>query len=1171
MENDDSVTEFSSEFIAEAIHQGLTGLDDEAAHAIGAGLGAIMSDSPVTGAALGGLTGFLLKSGAAGFLAKNFATNKTEKIDTKLRDFAEEMQDADKRHQRIGAVVASQLTSFLPNGDKYAKAALQAGEGQYQELAGLLEDYQRDPELQAELEASVTRLLGKDGELQVSELQTLFGVDSTEKSLSLFFEFSKSLTAKKSIEAVDEVTEVQLAVNAISDELKVIHETVEEEFQQRLQSDLRDAGFVRLTPVYYRQYPPIPKQCYNRPFRLSEVSEGYAIERQLPETAPTETLSERLLMELKTGAPQLLTGPSGSGKSTVCKQVATKWHDRGHGAVLYREAQKTEFSQRGKLEAQISNLKSEGRVLVVVEDVLREEQSDVLNSIERYQQDEEVAFLCDARDADIETATKRMTAQQTSHSRRVRHLIPQFSHYPLPDPSLDDCRALIDCYQRATGDDVIYTADELCTRVEEQKDTKGGLLLLTYLLIHGSEDSHDPLTEHARATALRFECSNFATSNPIERDLRDVVADAALAVNVLNVSSLKFSPEFLFTLGYDRRRTERALSILEDEILFRAEESYSLRHELWSRIYLETVIDERGLSVMPRVCQLIEGILDLRDETYLKTLRTSFPDSKFLDSVDATPDSSVGVFITVLYKVGVDYPSLVQLFDSPRQPLVPIGDLPNDIEGTIRLTRASAAIGAGSLTDAVADLEAIISDTDFSIEQRSKAHLHKGDLATQSGEFDEAMDAYLTARSLLDSVNEPWLEISVLDSSGFVHQEIGETEKAIELHQRAFELAVENELEGFAFATANQVALACLEAGHIDTADEWLDIAESQLDENAIGGSVDSTLAGNQALLHIEKEAYTDAIRAAERAMKLYQERGDQIGVARSKQNIANALHSQYKNGDGELNGDLKRAEQLLSQAFDTFQDAEYYRDLQTVLHTLGSIYESQDEFENIKPYIKRIEQIPEGDEYIDLDEVQRALSPPDNHLPAREPFLSGLVCVRAAFESGEVQDSKTTTLEQALKKFVKAIEHAETHEPRCTQYDIGHRARVFKTAIVILIDGETEASLQDLDLVEQSRLYSIEEILYDTITQHLEPNQYSTLLEKSSGIHPNSSSEIAAVAARYLCTALIYGASVVDPIRSLPRQEDGYGNLVEIEGIQSGGADVTDSGVETTEDDCHE
>jgi hypothetical protein len=102
---------------------------------------------------------------------------------------------------------------------------------------------------------------------------------------------------------------------------------------------------------------------------------------------------------LLAGDDVALLGPPGSGKSTRCKQAAVRWHERGDGAVLYRETGSGQpFGAVGALEAAIES--DPGHTLVVVEDAVKRGANAIFDVMQAVSGREDVSVLLDARESE---------------------------------------------------------------------------------------------------------------------------------------------------------------------------------------------------------------------------------------------------------------------------------------------------------------------------------------------------------------------------------------------------------------------------------------------------------------------------------------------------------------------------------------------------------------------------------------------------------------------------------------------------------------------------------------------------------------------------------------------------------------------------------------------------
>ena len=422
------------------------------------------------------------------------------------------------------------------------------------------------------------------------------------------------------------------------------------QFGEGLPAPLRSQGFERVDSAYFENRSTIdPATSLRAGLKLPEVAAGYAVDRARETEDGRESVTDYLYEQLRTGEDLLLVGPPGSGKSTICKQVAYRWFHDQEGVVFYRE------SGQGKPFEDVQQLASvlereSGRPLVVVEDAIRTDASEIFEVMGQFE--DEVAFLFDAREAEW------YDGEEMSNTATVE-VVPRESVSTVQVPQLDDQERqnIVDTVSSVVGDvSGLYEDDD------DVEETETIFLFFHRLarsidLLEGIDDeTPTTLDEHVDSLRHRLE----------ERG--ETALNVGLLVNVLNAAEIPVYPEYLYTLGQEGRREEirQAIETLRGEVLFEAEaDAYRTVHGTWSvrflTRFLAAVGEERTQAMVAKAAR---ALLSLAESAELRerVARQSDERRSVLADVTTSPTDWADDIVEQLFALGVSYPKLSGLF-----------------------------------------------------------------------------------------------------------------------------------------------------------------------------------------------------------------------------------------------------------------------------------------------------------------------------------------------------------------------------------------------------------------------------------------------------------------------------------------------------------------------------
>lgn len=630
------------------------------------------------------------------------------------------------------------------------------------------------------------------------------------ESMHLFFERVEGTDLGKTLEREVDI-KIAEAVDAIDSSLT----TIKQRIHRQEDAALRNKGFDRLDPLYFRRRDPHdPITSWRTGFDLVDVAAGYALDRQRPadEDGERQLITEQVIGRLQDGENVAVVGDPGSGKSTVCKQVAHRWHDLGIGEVFYRESEGApQFDGRGTL---INAIRAAGgEVLVVSEDAADEEVTEFYRVVKEFQNHPDVSFVVDARKSEWEAADDR------HGSAGLESMRASFREVAMPLFDREETRRMIAHFEFVTDSEVRRSLDQLFKDVK--RADVGRPLFLSHELIQSVlGESQVP----AGVSAFEFEVREAFRKMDNVGDNKKLSHLIGMMINILNVVHVPVYPVFLHALSEDeddRWQTKEVLDEIEGSMIVADEdpEIYRTFHEQWSVLYLERAKEELGDLAPPLVQKCVETLSNLFDivQTETDNLSTEVQISRFARRT-----------IRGLARVGHEHPSLAPLF----QDIDPTAEFDFSTETLVQWHdyRGLMYQKSGEWNKAETEFKRIdeligeINEESSYREKRWKAWntLHKAGLANEQEDTERAKSLYEDSRDLGQEIGEKFVEAASLMQLASFAQEENQLQQARRQIQRAKQLYLDMNMN-YGLLPANlNLTLIELADGNIEQAIDHL-------------------------------------------------------------------------------------------------------------------------------------------------------------------------------------------------------------------------------------------------------------------------------------------------------------------------------------------------------------
>ncbi|MEF8883565.1 MAG: tetratricopeptide repeat protein [Haloarculaceae archaeon] len=768
---------------------------------------------------------------------------------------------------------------------------------------------------------------------------------------------------------------------------------------------LADAGAVRLDRDYFTERTPgDPETAWRLGFDLVDVYYGYAVERtdpslDEPSADPEElpvpgdsgdtpgrererlgagdgrpAVSAVLADRLAAGADHLVLGPAGTGKSTVCRLVACRWVEAGHGPVFYREAAAASDEGLSALSEVVAA--ADGHALVVVEDAADVTES-FLRLVRATRDDPTVTVLGEARRQAWHGAVDDVTDPRLRETAREG-----FETYRPPAVDEVTCRRAVAGFEAATGRDVPLSPADLCDRVANEGGI-GEMYVLSYQVVAHAvavpwlDDPVGPsvLDGDVRDTYRRLAPGSNSGPGAIDpADPPDATASAGptgddtlplevgLLVATLAAAELTVTPGLLHAVAAARdagddhpnlphRRVEAVVDDLDGRMLVARDDAtaYRTQHPQWATRFLERALDRAERETVDLFERAVNAVLaladdpDRRDRVEAWLGRESAAVRRFDD-----PDA-VDEFVETLFGLGLYQSAFAPLFGTTEHSGI---ELPDACSTGARLEAASCRgnmwYDYGDVDRAEAELTALVDRAEGADEPArtlylAEGHWALGELVVDRGETERAQEHLSRALDAARAGDHAKREAGALNSLAWVAMTVDGYDRAEERLQEALDVVAELGVCGAHSDTLYYLARLEQFRGDLAAAEEWLARTVEMDRELGYRGSTSASL---KLLADVakEREAYDRAEEHYRRSLELKREVGDTQGIA----------HALYEFGDLQLRRDDEEgAEQSFERSLAIARENDMRRHEGQVRDGLGRLALQRGEFDEADRHLQ--------------------------------------------------------------------------------------------------------------------------------------------------------------------------------------------------------------------------
>jgi len=876
-----------------------------------------------------------------GALASWFGTTVEDRIETAAESVAED----------YNALIADDLLEILGSdrlGDTVESFKTEGEPIAVDQLATVFRE-----------ERNVIKFLDRDAEPVVEDF-----LNTIEREIAADDELWRRLNLQY-IKAERRDTDVVLeAIMRIESNVSGIAAAIEPEPVREAVDTLRSQGFEWLDTKDFEDGQAHELHCWRRAFTLTEVRQGYAIDRQRPiedgDHGERVDVTDEIFEKVTDGGGAVVVGSPGAGKTTVCRTVLSRWDaNPDRGPVLYRRRGSGEpIDNVGELASAIETVTDEGSVLVAVEDATRSGSLPVFETIHDYADDDAVSFLLTSREYEWDAFRDRLRRGKIDeHSQLGEEVQTIRDEYldPVWIPGLDprEVERICDHFEYVTDRSVDLDREMLYEHIRTQNGFSPLLLLAYWLPII---DDIDRDLSAAGPTALERTVSNAydRVANPARGEAADagdlvvnsdreaeLLSQVALLVNLLNAAGWDVSRAILHSLAAEpgeHAMLDRLVANFEGVLVVGREgDRYLTNHSLWSVLYLEEFL-ERAASD-PAARQRFEACLNrvfsMFDEPDTRGEISDYLglSSDLLARIEANPAAVSNAFVDDLFSVGVDRPRLAPLFGTSEHSGITLPEACDEwVAVDCAFHRAKMYQKRGDRELERAELDAAKDAADETLTPLPRFGViyavHQGHFAEQQGEYATARRYFMSALQQAAAAGTEVDEAVCRSALGIVASKQGDYEKAIEHFRASRDISKDLEKPRGEAATLHNLGAVFAEKREFDTAVDYFEQSRT-LYQAAGDRSGEAKILNNLGMVAGSQGDLETAREYVEQGLALTREIGNRSGEASSLQNLGMIANT---------TDDIERARERFEESLELARSINDRKREAKTLHNFGTL-----------------------------------------------------------------------------------------------------------------------------------------------------------------------------------------------------------------------------------------
>ncbi|WP_135663538.1 tetratricopeptide repeat protein [Halorhabdus rudnickae] len=733
---------------------------------------------------------------------------------------------------------------------------------------------------------------------------------------------------------------------------------VETRIIQQNDSRIKNEGFVRFDPLYFRRKEPDqPQIAWRRGFNHFEIEAGYAIKRERPLEEESERIdvTEDIIQQLENDEEVVVLGEPGSGKSTICKQVANEWHENNPGSVFYRQSDSVvPFRNPGTLIEAINATDED--VLVVVEDAVHEDAAILFELVSEFQHDSNVSFLFDAR------VSQWNSSEDAFGGPEIANLKSNVQPVRVPELDVRECSRIIEHFEDLTDEEIERSAESLYKEVNG--GDYGDLLLLAYKLT-GPVSTSGQYSGEISA----FEYDVHQSFNDIGQadELEDVPKllrhKVGILVNLLNASRLPVSKGFIHSIATEPEEhwsVESVLDYLEGSVIRSNQDGVGYRtfHERWSTLYLSRAYDELDIRAVNIFEDCIEALILLpENDDKIKSIQEWLSgDQPALSNMHVAPQQFAEYLTRQIGRVATRSPELSPLFISCNISFSETDSVGAEVSwasniGLSAVYNSRYKTAEQELERGIEVLTASGDENEWTMQRRAVLLENLGIAKRKQGKLRKSWDCHKQSLSISEELDNTIGIAESLNNLGSIEVTRGIWDNARFSLQESLKLKRREGYQSGIPSTLDNLGIVERHEGNIEKSKELHKEALSIEKELGRDHEVAKTLV-NLVLALIEQGDLKSAENKCKKALNIFQEIDDDHGIAQCVGNLG--LLNQRRD-------DNREAIKKFRESFEKFIELGSTDEAIDTARNIALLYEEQDNREKIVEWCDKGEKLAES------------------------------------------------------------------------------------------------------------------------------------------------------------------------------------------------------------------